>query len=152
MTDSTARLRWWPAAQTPSRMLSGVCRATPSAVSSSVSQMLLTMTGSSIRRDQLSRPVNWGELRPSQVMKDSTATMIRGMIAKRAKNTAAGSAQAKPGRPTFVADEAGGRRRDPLRGPAADRALVLRVGVSRSVGGWGGLVGRGGAGPGELCV
>src|SRR5690606_14300497 len=141
MTDSTARLRWWPAAQTPSRMLSGVCRATPSAVSSSVSQMLLTMTGSSIRRDQLSRPVNWGELRPSQVMKDSTATMIRGMIAKRAKNTAAGSAQAKPGRPTFVADEAGGRRRDPLRGPAADRALVICVVMSRSLLGGEGLHG-----------
>lgn len=81
--------------------------------------MLLSITGSSARRDQLSVPTNSGELIPSQLMKDSTATMISGTIAKRAKNSAAGTAQAKLGRPTVVVDGAGGRRRDSLRDPAA---------------------------------
>src|SRR5690606_34519091 len=132
MTDSTARLRWWPAAQTPSTMLSGVWSATPSAVRSRVSQMLWNITGSSMRRDQLSSPTNSGEPRPSQLMKDSTATMTRGVIAKRAKNTAAGSAQPKPGRPTCAAEDAAGRRRDPLRGPAAGGTLSVFVVMSRS--------------------
>lgn len=96
--------------------------------------MLLSITGSSTRRDQLSMPTNWGEPSPFQLMKDSTATMTSGTRANRAKKRVAGRAQPKPGRPTSAACEPAGHREASLRNLAVDGELVICVVMSRSLG------------------
>ncbi|CAM5390636.1 hypothetical protein STANM309S_00581 [Streptomyces tanashiensis] len=83
-------------------MLIGVWTTTPRTVRNRLSQRLFTITGSSSSRLQLSRPTNSGEPRPFQRVKDSTTTRTSGTRANRPKKTAAGAAQAKPGRPTPV--------------------------------------------------
>src|SRR5579875_3223544 len=96
---STERERPRPAAQTPSRTLTGVWVTTPSAVSSSISQMLCRMTGSENRWDQFPNPIERGEPTPDQLVNDSHTTTASGSSANSAKYTVAGTAQMMLGRP-----------------------------------------------------
>src|SRR5471032_1016524 len=116
-----ARFLWRPAAQTPSKRLTGVCVTIPRPVRSPVTLKLLISVGSWNSFVQFAVPTHWGEPSASQLVNESHTTTPSGTIAQIAKYVIAGRDQRKLGRPIFKPPE-------PLVCPllAASEVMVIR--------------------------
>jgi hypothetical protein len=95
MKNSTARnsrYRWWPARNTPRRMLSGVCTAHDRAMTTNVTKSACGRPGSVSSARQLSKPAGRITPMPSHDVKLRSRTPTSGTTANATNTSRAGSA------------------------------------------------------------